>query len=187
MKVTQVQGWYRVLLRLHPREFRERFGDEMLWIFEQERGRGAVMPLFLDGVVSALRQRARSEARLQPVAAGCGLLDAGQGMAPRRFAEAAVTSTLLVAGVLLLLGELGKPFGGPACLPGPPPPRAAGVLRAPVRAVPLAEAERRRPTGAGEGAVDSEVATAVRIVRGQEGGGFATAGYCPETKMEGRR
>lgn len=46
---------YRVLVALHPRRFRERFGDEMLWIFDQsvpERG----TRLFGDCVVSLLRQ-----------------------------------------------------------------------------------------------------------------------------------
>ena len=48
---------YRLILRVHPGSFRERFGDEMLWIFDEE------MParrweIVVDGALSAVRQHA---------------------------------------------------------------------------------------------------------------------------------
>jgi len=46
---------YRALLYLHPPAFREQFGDEMLWIFD-ETSSGSAVPLLADGFVSALRQ-----------------------------------------------------------------------------------------------------------------------------------
>jgi hypothetical protein len=46
---------YRCLLRLHPGGFRERFADEMLWIFDETAGQAGIRPL-TDGLVSLLRQ-----------------------------------------------------------------------------------------------------------------------------------
>lgn len=48
---------YRLILRSHPPSFIDRFGDEMLWIFQKECQRGATVRLLFDGVLSLLRQR----------------------------------------------------------------------------------------------------------------------------------
>ena len=45
---------YRWLIRLHPRAFRERYGDEMCCAFD-EAGAGSA-PFFLDGLASLARQ-----------------------------------------------------------------------------------------------------------------------------------
>jgi hypothetical protein len=47
---------YLVLVRLHPREFRKRFGEEMVWIFEQDNAVRARLPLFSDAALSLARQ-----------------------------------------------------------------------------------------------------------------------------------
>ena len=47
---------YRRLLHLHPACFRERFAEEMLWIFDQEPGVRAKLVLFGDGIGSVARQ-----------------------------------------------------------------------------------------------------------------------------------
>jgi len=52
---------YRFVVRLHPSSFRRRFGDEMLYIFDQQQGIVAALGLILDCVFSLLRQW-----RLQP-------------------------------------------------------------------------------------------------------------------------
>jgi Ca2+-binding EF-hand superfamily protein len=52
-----VRGLYLFLLRLHPRAFRERFADEMLWIFEQESTSRRGFELLADACVSLFRQR----------------------------------------------------------------------------------------------------------------------------------
>lgn len=58
---------YICLLRLHPRQFRQRFGDEMLWIFDQAAGSRA--RLVTDAVVSLWRQWAlRPHTGTQPAA-----------------------------------------------------------------------------------------------------------------------
>jgi hypothetical protein len=46
---------YRYLPWLHPRAIRERFADEMLWIFDETTGQKELR-LFTDGAVSLLRQ-----------------------------------------------------------------------------------------------------------------------------------
>src|SRR6202035_3138940 len=47
---------YRWLLRLHPRYFRQRFAEEMLWIFDEAEGNLEAVKLLTDGVVSLVRQ-----------------------------------------------------------------------------------------------------------------------------------
>src|SRR5579863_4006661 len=47
---------YSCALRLHPCRFRQRFADEMLAIFDQQRGTQAALGLVLDSVCSLLRQ-----------------------------------------------------------------------------------------------------------------------------------
>jgi hypothetical protein len=46
---------YRALIELHPARFRDRFGDEMLCVFD-EAGRHRAPRLFVDSVLSLLRQ-----------------------------------------------------------------------------------------------------------------------------------
>lgn len=59
---------YVCLLRLHPRLFRQRFGEEMLWIFDQMAATRRKWPLLADALLSLVRQRAlRSGTREEPV------------------------------------------------------------------------------------------------------------------------
>jgi hypothetical protein len=46
---------YRLLIGLHPPNFRRQFAGEMLWIFDETRERGVTL-LLLDGTVSLARQ-----------------------------------------------------------------------------------------------------------------------------------
>lgn len=46
---------YRILVELHPSEFRDRFGPEMLWIYDEMAGPSR-LTLMLDGLVSLQRQ-----------------------------------------------------------------------------------------------------------------------------------
>ncbi len=46
---------YRALIALHPPRFRERFGDEMMCVFD-EAGPDGTVRLFADGALSLLRQ-----------------------------------------------------------------------------------------------------------------------------------
>ena len=47
---------YRCVLRLHPPGFRRRFGDELLSIFDQAKGRLLAFRLLIDSVFSLIRQ-----------------------------------------------------------------------------------------------------------------------------------
>lgn len=47
---------YRCLLRLHPRGFRQHYGQEMLWIFDQEAKQRKAVALFGDALASLVRQ-----------------------------------------------------------------------------------------------------------------------------------
>lgn len=47
---------YRCAVRLHPSSFRRRFGEEMLYIFDQQKGTLAALRVMLDCVFSLLRQ-----------------------------------------------------------------------------------------------------------------------------------
>jgi hypothetical protein len=71
---------YRLLLRMHPAPFRDEFGAEMLWIFEEDREHGGY--LFFDGALSLLRQRCRP--RKDPgqlsIASGTIISNPGIGM-----------------------------------------------------------------------------------------------------------
>ena len=48
---------YRCIVRLHPHAFRDQFGDEMMWIFEQAAETHGAFRLLGDGLVSLTRQR----------------------------------------------------------------------------------------------------------------------------------
>ena len=47
---------YRCAVRLHPSSFRRRFGDEMLYIFDQKKGTRAALGVMVDAVFSLFRQ-----------------------------------------------------------------------------------------------------------------------------------
>lgn len=48
--------FYRMILALHPPQFRRRFSGEMLSIFEQSRGSWSAVPILLDATASLFRQ-----------------------------------------------------------------------------------------------------------------------------------
>src|SRR5438445_10491329 len=47
---------YRCVVRMHPRIFREQFGEEMMWIFEEATETHGALRLLGDGVISVVRQ-----------------------------------------------------------------------------------------------------------------------------------
>lgn len=85
-----IRFFYAGLLRLHPARFRQRYGAEMLWIFDEASARGRSAPLFADAVLSLWRQWAlRSEFWHQPDTAppatsdGVPVFYVGAGDTPR--------------------------------------------------------------------------------------------------------
>jgi hypothetical protein len=64
-----IRSLYARVVRLHPPYFRQRFGGEMLWTFDQAAGKRAALKLLSDGLVSLLRQWAwRQEFWVKPPA-----------------------------------------------------------------------------------------------------------------------
>ena len=47
---------YRSLICLHPPAFRQRFEEELLWIFDESSDASGAAPLLYDAVISLLRQ-----------------------------------------------------------------------------------------------------------------------------------
>lgn len=98
-----IRWLYARLLRLHPARFHQRYGEEMLWIFDQAAAQGRTGSLFADAVLSLWRQwTRRPEFWHQPEIARRAALDGvpafyiGAGDTPR-------ASALLHGGVLSLI------------------------------------------------------------------------------------
>jgi hypothetical protein len=85
---------YRAILLLHPRDFREEFGEEMLWVFTEELGRRpsralTLFRLLLDGLGSALvQQMLRPRERKQQAVVAGAYLDLDSPVPLVRFAQA---------------------------------------------------------------------------------------------------
>jgi hypothetical protein len=130
---------YRAIVRLHPADFRERFGEEMIWIFEEESRRGRGGRLLLEGIVSLARQSLRGEEEMAAVGAGFGLLPVGLRTGPRRMVQGGFALAILLAAAMLLVGPRGG--WGFDCPPAAPEP-ARAALHAPWRIEALSSAER---------------------------------------------
>ena len=63
---------YRSLLWLHPAFFRKRFGEEMLWIFDEAAATQGVFALFGDGLASLARQWVMRAGTWKLAVAGAG-------------------------------------------------------------------------------------------------------------------
>lgn len=79
---------YRAIIYLHPHNFREEFGAEMLWIFDEELRHGAALPrLVLDGICSIAIQNVKP--RIQQVeAAGPIYREVDSAIPAERYAQA---------------------------------------------------------------------------------------------------
>jgi hypothetical protein len=110
---------YRCLLWLHPPAFRQRFAEEMLWIFDETANTGATR-LLADGLVSLFRQWVVRLGVWRPLAAGAGAamtlvaglalqpllrrgLKAIQADSPQRFFALAALATLVAVSLTLTL------------------------------------------------------------------------------------
>lgn len=100
---------YRFLLSLHPASFQDEFGTEMLWIFDEEYSQGGVAYMFLDGLISALRQCTKVEKDPGQLSIASGEIITGPGIGPVRFLQAGVTLSLILFS-LIRLGGHPSPF-----------------------------------------------------------------------------
>ena len=119
MKTSKlVQFLYRVVLRLHPPSFRDRFQDEMLWVFQEQAQHQHLSNLFLDALRSLLVQRLNSSREVEPVRAGLSLEVATSSLSSTRMLQAAVGAIALTIGFAFLLAE-GSPVIPSASWPVP--------------------------------------------------------------------
>jgi hypothetical protein len=84
---------YRLLLRLHPAPFRDEFGSEMLWIFDEDREHGSY--LILDGVLSLLRQRCRLRKDPGQLSIASGTIISNPGIGWMRLVQSGLLCCLL--------------------------------------------------------------------------------------------
>ena len=87
---------YRLLLRLHPADFRNRFGEEMLWIFDLSSSTAEAAYILCDGARSVFMQHAKFHPQDETATAFC-LEVRGSGLTVARVGQATV-----LGGVILL-------------------------------------------------------------------------------------
>lgn len=92
---------YTILLGLHPRSFRERFGEEMTNIFDEEGRKVPVMALLLDGLVSLFRQWALRPRRQEALFSAVGPAQAYNIPMFHTFESRPIRQRALVSGVVL--------------------------------------------------------------------------------------
>jgi hypothetical protein len=135
MRTRWSRSLYLLLLRLHPAEFRRRFADEMLAIFDQAAPEQGKAGLLADGALSVLRQRLADRPQADaPVAAGIYQEIATSHLTGPRFVQAGVVAAgLLFAFAMLLEHAGGRPLAdifpdrseaGDGYLTAPPATRA---------------------------------------------------------------
>ena len=103
---SPVRVVYRAILQLHPPSFRDRFGDEMLWIFDQQTREGRSFQLLFDILRSLFVQHL--DAQLHPQPQPSGFYSEISSTPPlRRIVHAAILSIVAV----LTLTHLSSPQG----------------------------------------------------------------------------
>lgn len=123
MAQSVCRSLYRLLLKLHPAAFRERFAEEMLWIFDEAAATQGTPRLFADAFISLMRQWVvRPESWHLSVAAappGTGstgfsswdhfeFVDVEQHLPFRRLMQGGVISLGLLSAVWLMAGMRGR-------------------------------------------------------------------------------
>jgi hypothetical protein len=113
------RGIYQLLLRMHPRAFRERFTDEMLWLFDETLADAGLFKLYTDAAYSLVKQHAADgpvpASEPQPFQA----LHAGTLSATRIFQAGAIAALAMIVFVKML--EPPPPL--------PEPPRTHAIRR----------------------------------------------------------
>ncbi len=98
-----VRLFYACLLRLHPARFRQCFGQEMLWIFDQAATQGRTAPLFADALLSLWRQWTLRPEFLHPSTTASRVATDGLPSFYISAGDTPRTSALIHGGVLSLI------------------------------------------------------------------------------------
>jgi hypothetical protein len=112
MKSLQRIAW-RVIIRLHPESFRNRFGDEMLWIFDEMSRDDSSAHFFLDGLRSLVLQHTRP----RPATSACVFYrEINSALPAHRLAQAgfAILSILFCFALMLSPWMPGPKLAAPA-------------------------------------------------------------------------
>jgi|GEM_PF-2499167 len=104
MTESPLRSAYRLILRCHPAAFYERFGEEMLWIFDEERKLGNGGHVIIDGTVSLLRQHCKARCAPEPSPMDYEILMGGSGVGVARVMQAFVLFSMIVGGLLVFGG-----------------------------------------------------------------------------------
>jgi len=107
-----IRSLYAALLHLHPRRFRQRFGEEMLAIFDEEKGTPKRLTFLLDAAASALRQHMLREPPISIAATESAMFQAIETGIPRKSAvlHGAAISIVLFTAATFALGRAGGSF-----------------------------------------------------------------------------
>lgn len=93
---------YQLLLRMHPRAFRERFADEMLWLFDETLGDAGLFKLYTDAAYSLVKQHTANDSVPRSASQLFQAAPVGTLSATRIFQAAAVASLVMVGFMELL-------------------------------------------------------------------------------------
>jgi hypothetical protein len=92
------------MIHLHPASFRGEFGEEMLWIFDEETSNGRILSLFLDASRSVVLQRVRLHTKkTAPVAY---YVEIDSALPAQRIAQATLAAIYFGTSLLLALAPL---------------------------------------------------------------------------------
>jgi hypothetical protein len=101
---------YQTIIQMHPASFRGEFGEEMLWIFDEESREGNAARVLLDGMRSIVLQHAKSRGR-----ESAGLYREVNSTTPLlRFAQAGFIVVTIILFVSMLSGPLVPKLAAPA-------------------------------------------------------------------------
>lgn len=99
-----LRSLYRGMIHLHPAAFRSEFGEEMLWIFDEESSSGRAFSLFLDAARSILLQRVRLHTKkTAPVAY---YVEIDSALPAQRIAQATLAAIYFGTSLVLALAPL---------------------------------------------------------------------------------
>lgn len=110
---------YQLLLRMHPPAFRERFADEMLWLFDETLGDAGLFKLYTDAACSFVKQHMSNDS-VPPSAPQLFQAVHVGTLSTARIFQAGVVASLVMIGFTKLLQPP---------LPLPQPPRIYAVRR----------------------------------------------------------
>lgn len=105
MRLGFARRIYQLLLRLHPAGFRERFAQEMLWVFDQSVADTGVYRALADGSLSVVKQWAAND--VSPSATTNGMFKRlpTQSVSPQFLAQATIVAVLVALGFFKLLTQ----------------------------------------------------------------------------------